>query len=52
MEIAKSAPNIQAVKAFNNLSDASRTLLARGLRYIQCGKGAPILAKGERVSWR
>ena len=50
MEIAKSAPNIQAVKAFNDLSDASRTLLARGLRYVQCGKGAPILAKGERVS--
>jgi CRP/FNR family transcriptional regulator len=50
VEIAKSAPNIQAVKAFNDLSDASRTLLARGLRYVQCGKGAPILAKGERVS--
>ena len=50
MEIAKSAPNIHAVNAFNDLSDASRTLLARGLRYVQCGKGAPILAKGERVS--
>lgn len=50
MEIAKSAADIQAVKAFSDLPEASRTLLARGLRYVQCGKGAPILSKGERVS--
>lgn len=50
METAKSAAGIDQVKAFHDLSDASRALLARGLRYVQCGKGAPILAKGQRIS--
>jgi CRP/FNR family transcriptional regulator len=50
VEIAKSAASIKDVHAFNGLSDTSQTLLARGLRYSQCAKGAPILAKGERVS--
>ena len=50
MESAKSAAGITDVRAFNGLSDASSTLLARGLRYVQCAKGAPILAKGQRVS--
>jgi len=50
VEIAKSAANIHEVTAFTDLSGASRTLLTRGLRYVQCGKGAPILAKGEKVS--
>ena len=50
MELAKSAAGIDDVRAFRELSDASRALLARGLRYVQCGKGAPILAKGQRVS--
>lgn len=50
MESAKPAASINEVNAFKDLSDTSRTLLARGLRYVQCGKGAPILAKGQRVS--
>ena len=50
MESAKSATSINDVNAFKGLSDTSRTLLARGLRYVQCGKGTPILAKGARVS--
>ena len=50
MEIAKSAASIYEIKAFHDLSDASKSLLARGLRYVQCGKGAPILAKGQRIS--
>jgi len=50
VEIAKSAASINEIKAFNGLSDTSRALLTRGLRYVHCRKGAPILAKGERVS--
>jgi CRP/FNR family transcriptional regulator, anaerobic regulatory protein len=50
VETAKSAAGIDQVKAFHDLSGASRALLARGLRYVQCGKGASILAKGQRVS--
>ena len=49
MEKAKSA-GINAVSAFHDLSETSRTLLARGLRYVHCDKGAPILAKGQPVS--
>ena len=49
MERAKSM-GINDVRAFHDLSDISRKLLARGLRYVQCDKGAPILAKGQRVS--
>ena len=49
MENAKSA-GINGVSAFHSLSEASRKLLARGLRYVHCHKGAPILAKGQRVS--
>jgi CRP/FNR family transcriptional regulator len=49
MENAKSA-GIDEVSAFHELSDPSRTLLARGLRYVHCDKGAPILTKGQRVS--
>lgn len=50
MENAKSAASIHEVKLFQEMSDSGRALLARGLRYVQCGKGAPILAKGQRVS--
>lgn len=49
MEKAKSA-GITGVGAFHDLSDAGRKLLARGLRYVHCEKGAPILAKGQRIS--
>jgi CRP/FNR family transcriptional regulator len=49
MEKAKSA-GINEVSAFHDLSDTGRKLLARGLRYVQCDKGAPILVKGQRVS--
>jgi CRP/FNR family transcriptional regulator len=47
---AKSAASIYDVGAFLNLSDRSQKLLAGGLRYAHYGKGAPILAKGQRVS--
>ena len=49
MEKAKSA-GIDEVSAFHGLSDTGRKLLARGLRYVQCDKGTPILVKGQRVS--
>jgi len=49
LEKAKSA-GIDEVSAFQDVSDTGRKLLARGLRYIQCDKGAPILVKGQRVS--
>lgn len=49
MEKVKST-GINDVSAFRDLSETSRKLLARGLRYVQCDKRAPILAKGERVS--
>ena len=48
--MTKSAAGITEVKAFCDLSDTSQALLASGLRYVQCAKGAPILAKGQRVS--
>jgi CRP/FNR family transcriptional regulator, anaerobic regulatory protein len=50
VEITKPADGIDEIKAFHDLSDTSKMLLARGLRYVQCGKAAPILAKGQRVS--
>jgi CRP/FNR family transcriptional regulator len=50
VENAKSAASIDDVTGFQGLSAVSRALLSRGLRYVQCGKGAPILAKGQRVS--
>jgi CRP/FNR family transcriptional regulator len=46
----KPMSGIDGVSAFQGLSETSRRLLARGLRYVQCDKGAPILAKGQRVS--
>jgi CRP/FNR family transcriptional regulator len=49
LEKAKSA-GIDEVSAFHGLSDTGRKLLARGLRYVQCDKGTPILVKGQRVS--
>ena len=49
MEKTKSA-GIDEVSAFHDLSDTGRKLLARGLRYVQCDKGTPILVKGQRVS--
>jgi CRP/FNR family transcriptional regulator len=47
---AKPAASIHDVDAFHELSDASRRLLTGGLRYLDRGKGAPILTKGQRVS--
>jgi CRP/FNR family transcriptional regulator len=47
---SRSAASIHDVDAFHDLSDASRRLLAGGLRYVDYGKGAPVLAKGQRVS--
>jgi len=49
MEKAKSA-GLNDLGAFHDVSDTGRKLLARGLRYVQCDKGAPILVKGQRVS--
>jgi len=49
MEKAKSA-DLNDLGAFHDVSDTGRKLLARGLRYVQCDKGAPILVKGQRVS--
>jgi CRP/FNR family transcriptional regulator len=48
--MTKSAAGITDVQAFRDLSDTSQARLASGLRYLQCVKGAPILAKGQRVS--
>lgn len=50
METAKSAATLNDVQAFSALTESSRALLTRGLRYIQCGRGASIIAKGDRVS--
>lgn len=49
MDRVKSA-GINDVSAFHGVSDGGRKLLARGLRYVQCAKSEPILAKGQRVS--
>ena len=38
------------VDAFRELLPASRALLARGLRYLQVPKRAPVLGKGQKVS--
>ena len=50
MAIAKSDASIHDIGAFLDLSDRSQRLLAGGLRYAHYGKGASILAKGQRVS--
>ena len=50
MASAKSAACIHDVEAFHHLSEGSRRLLTGGLRYVDFDKGAPILAKGQRVS--
>ena len=50
MEKAKPAAGITQVPAFRGLSDASRVLLDRGLRYVHFEKRAPVLVKGQRVS--
>ena len=50
MDRAKPGADVNDVTAFRGLGAASRTLLARGVRYVHCAKGAPILARGERVS--
>jgi CRP/FNR family transcriptional regulator, anaerobic regulatory protein len=46
----KATTSIYDVDAFHDLSDRSRRLLGSGLRYVDYGKGAPILAKGQCVS--
>jgi len=50
LQITKPAASINDVSAFRGLSAASRSQLARGLRYIQYAKGAPVLTRGQRVS--
>jgi CRP/FNR family transcriptional regulator len=50
LESTKSTTSINDVKAFQNLSETSRALLARGLRYTHYPKTAPVLKKGQRVS--
>jgi CRP/FNR family transcriptional regulator len=50
LENTKPAAGIIDVAAFRELSAASRSQLARGLRYVQYGKGAAVLARGQRVS--
>lgn len=50
MESTKSTASINDVKAFQHLSETSKSLLARGLHYTQYTKTAPILKKGQRVS--
>lgn len=50
MESVKPATVITDINGFRELSDAGRVQLTRGLRYVQCGKGAPLLARGTRVS--
>ena len=50
MDRATPAAGIADVAAFRTLSEASRARLTRGLRVVDSAKGAPVLAKGERVS--
>ena len=50
MASAKSATSIHDVAAFHALSEPGRRLLAARVRYLDCGKGAPVLSKGQRVS--
>jgi CRP/FNR family transcriptional regulator len=45
-----SAANIDDVGAFHHLSEASKSLLARGLRDVQFPDKATVLKKGQRVS--
>ena len=50
MGSTKSTVNIDEIGSFHRLSEASRSLLASGLRYVQFPNKAPVLKKGQRVS--
>lgn len=50
MQSTKPTASINDIKAFQNLSETSRSLLARGLHYSQHAKTAPVLKKGQQVS--
>lgn len=50
MESTKSTADINDVKPFQHLSETSRSLLNRGLRYTHRAKTALVLKKGQRVS--
>lgn len=50
MENAKSTADINDVKSFQHLSETSRSLLNRGLRYTHCTKTTLVLKKGQRIS--
>jgi len=50
LESAKSTASLDDVKAFQNLSETSGSLLARGLRHSYYSKTSPVLKKGQRIS--
>jgi CRP/FNR family transcriptional regulator len=50
LQSAKSTENINDLKLFRHLSETSKSLLARGLRYTQYTKTTPVLQKGQKIS--
>lgn len=50
MENTESAITICDIKPFQGLSETSRSLLNRGLRYAHYAKTTPVLKKGQRIS--
>lgn len=50
MENPKPTASITDIKPFQNLTQQSREMLSRGLRYAHFNKAAPVLQRGQRVS--
>ncbi len=50
MEDTTTTASIDDISVFRHLSETSRSLLARGLRYVQFPNKAAVLRKGQRVS--
>lgn len=50
MENTKSTTSIDSVKPFQDLSETSRSLLSRELRYTHYVEASPVLRKGQQVS--
>ena len=50
MGSVKSAVGIGDIKPFQNIAETSRSVLARGLRYVSYAKAASVLRKGQPVS--
>lgn len=50
MASATSVANIEEFKPFRHLSETSRALLSRGLRYSHHARTTPVLRKGQKIS--